>query len=215
MKVKSESEVTQSCPTLSNPMDCSLQASPSMGFSRQEYWSGVSLPSPIIPLETMILKTMFLNVNCRLTIGLLIETNHKKRFKKKSSKQLHLSLKKTSQSYKNIRHYLHSTNFNHGVQLARFLCPWNSPGKNTRVGSHSLLQEIFPTQGLNPGLPHGRQIFYHLSHQMETSRTRCIRIHTRYIPAAAAAAAESLQSCPTLCDPRDSSPPGTPVPGIL
>ena len=32
---------------------------------------------------------------------------------------------------------------------------------------------------------------------------------------AAAAAARSLQSCPTLCDPRDSSPPGSPVPGIL
>ena len=45
MKVKSESEVAQSCPTLSNPMDCSPPAPPSMGFSRQEYWSGVSLPS--------------------------------------------------------------------------------------------------------------------------------------------------------------------------
>ena len=33
--------------------------------------------------------------------------------------------------------------------------------------------------------------------------------------AAATAAAKSLQSCPTLCDPRDSSPPGSPVPGIL
>ena len=32
---------------------------------------------------------------------------------------------------------------------------------------------------------------------------------------AAAAAAKSLQSCPTLCDPRDNSPPGSPVPGIL
>ena len=32
---------------------------------------------------------------------------------------------------------------------------------------------------------------------------------------AAAAAAKSLQSCPTLCDPIDSSPPGSPVPGIL
>ena len=32
---------------------------------------------------------------------------------------------------------------------------------------------------------------------------------------AAAAAAESLQSCPTLCDPRDGSPPGSPIPGIL
>ena len=35
------------------------------------------------------------------------------------------------------------------------------------------------------------------------------------IPAAAAAAAKSLQSCPTLCDPVDGSPPGSPVPGIL
>ena len=33
--------------------------------------------------------------------------------------------------------------------------------------------------------------------------------------AAAVAAAKSLQSCPTLCDPRDGSPPGSPVPGIL
>ena len=33
--------------------------------------------------------------------------------------------------------------------------------------------------------------------------------------AAAAAAAKSLQSCPTLCDPRDGSPPGSPIPGIL
>ena len=36
-----------------------------------------------------------------------------------------------------------------------------------------------------------------------------------HILAAAAAAAKSLQSCPTLCDPRDSSPPGSPIPGIL
>ena len=35
------------------------------------------------------------------------------------------------------------------------------------------------------------------------------------IDAAAAAAAKSLQSCPTLCDPLDGSPPGSPVPGIL
>ncbi|KAB0353935.1 hypothetical protein FD755_023370 [Muntiacus reevesi] len=37
---------------------------------------------------------------------------------------------------------------------ARLLCPWDSPSKNTGVGSHSLLQGIFPTQGLNPGLLH-------------------------------------------------------------
>ena len=49
MKVKSESEVAQSCPTLSDPMDCgAFQAPPSVGFSRQEYWSGMPLPSPSV-----------------------------------------------------------------------------------------------------------------------------------------------------------------------
>ena len=43
--------------------------------------------------------------------------------------------------------------------------PWNSPGQNTGVGSLSLLQEIFPTQGSNPGLLHCKQILYQLSHQ--------------------------------------------------
>ena len=43
--------------------------------------------------------------------------------------------------------------------------PWNSPGQNTGVGSHFLLQEIFPTQGSNPSLPPCRQILYQLSHQ--------------------------------------------------
>ena len=38
------------------------------------------------------------------------------------------------------------------------VCPWNSPGKHTRVGCRSLLQKIFLTQGLNPGLLHCRQI---------------------------------------------------------
>ena len=43
--------------------------------------------------------------------------------------------------------------------------PWNSPGQNTGVGSLSLLQGIFPTQRLNPGLLHCRRILYQLSHK--------------------------------------------------
>ena len=50
MKAKSESEVAQSCPTLSDPMDCSPPGSSSMGFSRQEYWSGVPLLCLIYPV---------------------------------------------------------------------------------------------------------------------------------------------------------------------
>ena len=43
--------------------------------------------------------------------------------------------------------------------------PWSSPSQNSRVGSHSLLQGIFPTQGSNPGLLHCRWILYQLSHR--------------------------------------------------
>ena len=43
--------------------------------------------------------------------------------------------------------------------------PWNSPGWNTGMGSLSLLQAIFPTQGSNPSLLHCRQILYQLNHQ--------------------------------------------------
>ena len=53
----------------------------------------------------------------------------------------------------------------HGLWPARLPCPWDFPGKNTGVGCHALLQEIFPTQELNPGLPYGKQILYYLSHK--------------------------------------------------
>ena len=53
----------------------------------------------------------------------------------------------------------------HGLWPARLLCPWDSPGKNTGVGCHALLQGMFPTQGSNPHLPHCRLILYQLSHQ--------------------------------------------------
>ena len=46
IKVKSESEVAQSCPTLCDPWTVAHQAPLSMGFSRQEYWSGLPFPSP-------------------------------------------------------------------------------------------------------------------------------------------------------------------------
>ena len=43
--------------------------------------------------------------------------------------------------------------------------PWGSPGKNTGVGFHFLLWGIFPTQELNPGLLHCRQMIYQLSYE--------------------------------------------------
>ena len=52
------------------------------------------------------------------------------------------------------------------AQVCPTLCnPMDDPGQNTGVGSLSLLQRIFPIQGLKPGLPHCRQILYQLSHK--------------------------------------------------
>ena len=53
----------------------------------------------------------------------------------------------------------------HGLQPTRLLCPWDFPGKDTGVGCHFLLLVIFPTQGLNLGLLHCRQILYWLSYK--------------------------------------------------
>ena len=52
-----------------------------------------------------------------------------------------------------------------GSPIPRLSHPWDSPGKNTGVGCHFLLQGNFPTQGLNPCLLHCRQTLYHLSHK--------------------------------------------------
>ena len=67
----------------------------------------------------------------------------------------------------------------------RLLYPWDSPGKNTGVGCHSLLQGIFLTEGSNPGLLHCRRIFNLMSHQ--GSPIKC--------------ESEVAQLCPTLRPP--------------
>ena len=61
----------------------------------------------------------------------------------------------------------------------RLYSPWNSPGQNTGVSSHFLLQGIFPTQGSNPGLLHWRQILYQMSHQGSPSNEYSVLISFR------------------------------------
>ena len=81
------------------------------------------------------------------------------------------------------------------------LCPQDSPGENTRVGSHALLQGIFLTQGLNPCLlPHPWQP--HCLHGFAFYRMSYVCMH-----------AKSFQLCLTPCNPMDCSPPGCPVHG--
>ena len=97
-KVKSESEVAQSCPTLSGPMDCSLPGSSIHGIfqARVLEWGAIAFSVGHFS-SVQFFATLW-------TIG------------------------------------------------ARLSVHWNSPGKNTGVGCHALLQGIFPPQGLNPCL---------------------------------------------------------------
>ena len=76
--------------------------------------------------------------------------------------------------------------------------PWNSPGQNTRVGSLSLFQGIFPTQESSWGLLHCRLILYQLSCQGNP--------HHPSVQFSSVA-----QSCPTLCNNMNCSTPGLPV----
>ena len=85
----------------------------------------------------------------------------------------------------------------HALQSTRLLSLWNSLGKNTEEGCHSLLQGIVPTQGSNLGLLHCRWILYHLSHQKKKKKK------------------EVAQLCPTLCDPTDCSLLGSSIHGIF
>ena len=74
--------------------------------------------------------------------------------------------RENSKESESERHLVVSNSlWHHGLEPARLLCPWNSPGKNTGAGCHFLLQVVFLTQGCNPGLLRCKQILYCLSHQ--------------------------------------------------
>ena len=77
--------------------------------------------------------------------------------------------------------------------------PWNSLGQNTGLGCCFLLQGIFTTQGLNPGLPHCKWILYQLSHHAPAILKNIIQFSS------------VAQLCQTLCNPMNCSTPGLPV----
>ena len=81
-----------------------------------------------------------------------------------------------------LSHPVMSTLPSYGLEPARLLCPWGSPGKNTGVGSHSLLQAISLTQGLNLDLLHCRQILYGLSHEGRLRARRKPQDHLLFYP---------------------------------
>ena len=84
----------------------------------------------------------------------------------------------------------------------RLLCPWDSPGKNPRVGYHAFLQGNFPTQGVKLhllDLPHHRQILYPLSHWGSPQTFgNSLKIHLRWLKFYAHVWEPSL-TCKTIC----------------
>ena len=90
------------------------------------------------------------------------------------------------------------------LRLHGLYSPWNSPGQNAEVGYLSLLQGIFPTQGLNPGLLHCKRILYQLSHR---EAQKCpLKVTNKIWLKNSLACALCAQSCPTLCEPMDCNP---------
>ena len=92
----------------------------------------------------------------------------------------------------------------HALQPTRLLFPWDYRDKNSGVNCHFLLQGVFLTQGLNPGLLHCRQILYCMSHQGSPSSH--MGVLNIYFPINLV-----TQSCLTLWDPMDWNMPAFPV----
>ena len=98
-------------------------------------------------------------------------------------------------------------------------CPWNSPGKNTGVGCHFLLQGIIRTHVSNPGLLNCKQILYCLSHweapQYSVNIFKWMNEHTFFFHLdwykEMIQFSSVAQSCLTLCNFMDCSTPGFPV----
>ena len=134
MKVKSESKLLSRVRLLTTPWTAAYQAPPSMGFSRQEYWSGVPLPSPKVGSLAIII--------------LILSTENPK-----ESLELENTVCLVTQLWLTLCIPMDCSppgSFIHG----------DSPDKNTGVGCHALLQGISLTQGSNSSLLHCRWILF-------------------------------------------------------
>ena len=96
------------------------------------------------------------------------------------------------------------------LQPCGLYSPWNSSGQNTRVGTLSLLQGFFTTQGLNPSLPCCRWILYQLSHKGSPIYWKLYRNN---LVCMCVCSVNNL--CPILCDPVYCNRPGSSVKWIF
>ena len=140
--------VAKACPTLVTPWTIACQAPLSMGFSRQEYWSGLPFPSPgdfpdpRIQPGSAALQAYYLPTEL---------------WGKPNAYLDYIKSLLQCRKWKWSRSVVSDSLWPHGLWPTRLLPSWDSPGKSTGVGCHFLLQGIFLTQGSNPGLLHSRQ----------------------------------------------------------
>ena len=146
----------QSCLTLCNPMDCTLQAPPSVEFMEKN--AGVGCHSFLQGIFWIQRSKPGLP-HCRQILYRLSPREEEERKKKKGRKEGGREGRKKSNYHlwKEPCAWVCecsdlSNSVTHGLSTTRLLCPWNFPDKNTGVGCHFLLQGIFPIQGLNLGL---------------------------------------------------------------
>ena len=121
-----------------------------------------------------------------------------------------------------------------GLQPARLLCRWDSPGKNTGAGCHVLLQGIFPSQGCNPHLlyllrgqagplplvPPGKHVLLEFFHNIDTrnrpfQQVNCANHRLTAFQFHPSEPVKLLSLCPTLCNPMGRSLPGSCIHGIF
>ena len=142
------------------PWTAAHQAPPSLGFSRQEHWSGLPFPSPMHESE----KWKWVAQSCPTPSnpmdcsppGSSIHGIFQARVLEWGAIAFSCDAFRHTES-----HSVESDSlWPHGLYS-----PQNSPGQNNGVGTLSLLHGIFPAQGLNPGFPHCKRILYQLSHK--------------------------------------------------
>ena len=145
------SEVAQSCPTLCDPMGCSLPGSSAHGI-----------------FQAIVLEWIAISFSKKITY---LDCSSQHELSSLGIELVPPEVEAQSLNYWTTRGFL-SGLFHSAlackVQIVKVAqsCPTLcDPGQNTGVSSCSLLQGIFPTRGWNPGLPYCRQILYQLSHK--------------------------------------------------
>ena len=134
------------------PWTVAHQAPPSLGFSRREHWSGLPFPPPgDIPDPGIEPASPTLQADA-------LPSDHQGSFICWPT----VLLLRVCMLSRFSHVQLCATLWTVACQVSLSL---GFPGKNTGVGCHAHLQGIFPTQGLDPDLPHCRQILYQLSHK--------------------------------------------------